>query len=99
MLALHQQKVLLVLNLGAPKILQRPAPQQGAQLFGAPRPKHPSPPANPDDKQALLLSAAFKSPQARLRSAPFPAAPATSGFVVEPSCCPTRPSCQTVLEV
>ena len=35
-----------VLNLSAPKILQRPAPQQGAQLFGAPRPERPSAPAN-----------------------------------------------------
>ena len=37
----------LVLNLSAPEILQRPAPQPGAPLFGAPRPEHPSAPANP----------------------------------------------------
>ena len=36
-----------VLNLSAPYILQPPAPQQGAQLFGAPRPERPSAPANP----------------------------------------------------
>ena len=34
-----------------PQILQRPAPQQGAQLFGAQRPKHPSAPANPAEWQ------------------------------------------------
>ena len=37
-----------VLNLSAPEILQRPAPQPGAPLFGAPRPERPSAPANPD---------------------------------------------------
>ena len=36
-----------VLNLSAPEILQRPAPQPGAPLFGAPRPERPSAPANP----------------------------------------------------
>ena len=36
------------LNLSAPEILQRPAPQQGAPLFGAPRPERPRAPANPD---------------------------------------------------
>ena len=37
-----------VLNLSAPEILQRPAPQPGAPLFGAPRPERPRAPANPD---------------------------------------------------
>ena len=37
----------LVLKLSAPDILQRPAPQPGAVLFGAPRPERPSAPANP----------------------------------------------------
>ena len=36
-----------VLNLGAPEILQRPAPQPGAPLFCAPRPERPRAPANP----------------------------------------------------
>ena len=36
-----------VLKLSAPEILQRPAPQPGAPLFGAPRPERPSAPANP----------------------------------------------------
>ena len=36
-----------ILNLSAPEILQRPAPQQGALPFGAPRPERPSAPANP----------------------------------------------------
>ena len=36
-----------VLNLSAPDSLQRPAPQQGAPLFGAPRPERPRAPANP----------------------------------------------------
>ena len=35
------------LNVSAPEILQRPAPQQGAPLFGAQRPERPSAPANP----------------------------------------------------
>ena len=39
-----------VLKLSAPEILQRPAPQPGAPLFGAPRPERPSAPANPADK-------------------------------------------------
>ena len=40
-----------VLNLSAPKILQRPAPQPGAPLFGAARPERPSAPANPGEKR------------------------------------------------
>ena len=36
-----------VLYVSAPEILQRPAPQPGAPLFGAPRPERPSAPANP----------------------------------------------------
>ena len=36
-----------VLNVSAPEILQRPAPQLGAPLFGAPRPERPSAYANP----------------------------------------------------
>ena len=38
----------VVLKPSAPEILQRPAPQPGALLFGAPRPERPSAPANPD---------------------------------------------------
>ena len=37
-----------ILIVSAPKFLQRPAPQPGAPLFGAPRPERPSAPANPD---------------------------------------------------
>ena len=37
----------VVLKLSAPEFLQRPAPQPGAPLFGAPRPERPSAPANP----------------------------------------------------
>ena len=36
-----------LLSLSAPEILQRPAPQPGAPLFGAPRPECPRAPANP----------------------------------------------------
>ena len=39
--------VVPVSNLSAPEILQRPAPQQGARLFGGPRPKRPRAAANP----------------------------------------------------
>ena len=35
------------MKISAPEILQRPAPQPGAPLFGAPRPERPSAPANP----------------------------------------------------
>ena len=49
---------LSVLNVSAPEILQRPAPQPGAPLFGAPRPERPSAPANPAVyQQTLGLSA------------------------------------------
>ena len=54
---------LLVLNVSAPDILQHPAPQPGAPLFGAPRPERPSAPANP----------AHDAPRAA-RLAPVPAA-------------------------
>ena len=37
----------VVLNLSAPEISQRPAPQPGAPLFAAQRPERPSAPANP----------------------------------------------------
>ena len=37
-----------LLNLSAPEILQRPAPQLGAPLLGAPRPERPCAPANPE---------------------------------------------------
>ena len=47
-----------VLNVSAPEILQRPAPQPGAPLFGAPRPERPSAPANP---------AAWRSPESAAR--------------------------------
>ena len=39
-----------VLNLSAPEILQRPAPQPGAPLFGAQRPERPRAPANPGSR-------------------------------------------------
>ena len=35
------------MNLSAPEILQRPAPQQGTPLFGAPRPERPTRPCQP----------------------------------------------------
>ena len=41
-----------VSNVSAPEILERPAPQPGLPLFGAPRPERPSAPANPDDPAA-----------------------------------------------
>ena len=37
----------VVLILSAPEILQRPTPQRGAPLFGAPRPERPRAPAKP----------------------------------------------------
>ena len=37
------------LRVSAPEILERPAPQLRAQLFGAPRPERPRAPANRAD--------------------------------------------------
>ena len=44
------------------EILQRPAPQPGAPLFGAPRPERPRAPANPAPYWATAGSALCHSP-------------------------------------
>ena len=47
------------LNLSAPEILQRPAPQPWAPLFGAPRPERPSAPANPGPKKPRRIVSSY----------------------------------------
>ena len=73
------------LNSSTPQILQRPAPQQGAPLFGAPRPKRLHAPANPGS----AVSQALES----ITSSTPPPAPKGAGPQLGPrlSPCPMHP--------
>ena len=54
-----------LLNLSTPELLQRPASQPGAPLFGAPRPERPRAPANPARKRRSPSNALARGPRER----------------------------------